>query len=227
MIQPHPTPKPVSRRKFLKSAVLAAGGAGLACCSLAYAAAQFMPQSAPAPVETPSISYAEEPNMNPKILVTYATRTGSTVGVASAIGETLASRGFSVDVKPLNERPSLEGYQAVVIGSAVNGYKWLPEAVEYVEARQDALKKLPVALFCVHALNTGSKASSKKNRESYLKDIRPLVNPLCEGYFAGMCGKPGETGGIAMWFARTFMDATPGDGRDWGKIRGWANALAF
>lgn len=66
--------------------------------------------------------------MNKRILVTYATHTGSTVDVAAAIGETLGARGFAVDVRPVKENPSVDGYQAVVMGSAVNGAKWLPEA---------------------------------------------------------------------------------------------------
>lgn len=37
------------------------------------------------------------------ILVTYATRAGSAVGVAEAIGDTLSARGYSVDVKPIDE----------------------------------------------------------------------------------------------------------------------------
>ena len=39
--------------------------------------------------------------MSNKILVTYASRTGSTVGVAEAIGKTLAESGLQVDVRPM------------------------------------------------------------------------------------------------------------------------------
>ena len=43
--------------------------------------------------------------MNNRILVTYATRAGSTAEVAAAIAETLAARGYAVDVKPVKEKP--------------------------------------------------------------------------------------------------------------------------
>ena len=112
--------------------------------------------------------------MNQRILVTYATRTGSTVGVASAIGETLAARGYRVDVKPVNENPSLDDYQAVIMGSAVNGGQWLPEAVEFVKNHQQTLKQMPVALFCVHGINMGDDERSQKWRYAYLNAIRPL-----------------------------------------------------
>jgi menaquinone-dependent protoporphyrinogen oxidase len=75
--------------------------------------------------------------MTNRILVTYATRAGSTVEVAAAIGETLRGSGFSVDVKPVKEKPSVEGYQAVVVGSAIRLGSWLPEAVNFVKNNQD------------------------------------------------------------------------------------------
>lgn len=40
-------------------------------------------------------------NMNNRILVTYASRAGSTAGLAEAIGKTLIERGSQVDVLPM------------------------------------------------------------------------------------------------------------------------------
>ncbi len=41
--------------------------------------------------------------MNEKTLVTYASRTGSTAGVAQAIGQVLVESGAQVDVLPMQE----------------------------------------------------------------------------------------------------------------------------
>lgn len=57
--------------------------------------------------------------MNQRILVTYATRAGSTAEVAAAIGESLAARGYAVEVKSVKEKPGVAGYSAVVLGSAI------------------------------------------------------------------------------------------------------------
>lgn len=215
--------KPITRRDFLKTAGITVSAATLACagagCSTPAA------QAPAANIDTPSYNFGKESLMDKHILVTYATRTGSTVGVASAIGETLGARGFLVDVKPMTENPSIDGYQAVIIGSAVNGAKWLPEAVEFVRNNQAALNQLPVALFSVHCMNLGDDERFKKNRLAYLDEVRPMVKAQAEAWFPGMGMKPEETPGFARWMARTFFGGGEGDLRDWTKIRGWAQAV--
>ncbi|MBI5953031.1 MAG: hypothetical protein HY865_15340 [Chloroflexi bacterium] len=79
--------------------------------------------------------------MKPNFLVTYASNTGWTVGVAEAIGKTLAENGAKVDVLPMRAVKDLSPYDAVVAGSAVNGGAWLPEAVQFVRAHQAELKR--------------------------------------------------------------------------------------
>ncbi len=59
--------------------------------------------------------------MSGKILVTYASRAGSTAGIAKTIGETLAENGAQVDVLPMQDVQDLSSYRAVVAGSAIRG----------------------------------------------------------------------------------------------------------
>lgn len=212
----------ITRRDFLKTAGIAAGAAALACAGAGCSAAPAKQESQ---IDTPSFNYGKDILMDKHVLVAYATRTGSTVGVASAIGETLAGRGFIVDVKPMKEDPSLDGYQAVILGSAVNGAKWLPEAVAYVKDRQAALNQVPVALFCVHCMNLGDDERFKKNRLAYLNEIRPLVKAQAEAWFPGKGIDPASTPGLARWIATTFFGGGEGDLRDWTKIRAWAQEV--
>lgn len=112
-------------------------GAGLTACGVT----AIVP--GPPPVEQAAYTYGEE-RMNNRILVVYATATGSTAEVAAAMGETLAGHGLSVDVRPVCESPEVEGYRVVLIGSAVQYGTWLPEAVDFVRAnRHGARLMLP------------------------------------------------------------------------------------
>lgn len=212
-----PTRWASGRREFLAAGLAVAATAGVTACGAP-------PSSAPAtPVARPSFTFGGMANK--RVLVAYATRTGSTVGVAEAIGQCLGGRGLGVDVRPILESPPIGDYAAFVIGSAVNGGKWLPEAEEFVKANQQALGKVPVALFCVHIMNLGDDDGSRKNRLAYLSAVRPLAKPVDEAFFAGL-GPDSAPSGIAGWFYRMFggSDAT-GDCRDWAKIRGWAESL--
>lgn len=217
--------QPISRRKFL-----IVSGASLAGAILATAGCTNQSAQAPAAdseIDTPSFEFGTEQTMNKRILVAYATRTGSSVGVAAAIGETLSARGFQVDVKPMKENPDPAGYQTVILGSAINGAQWLPEAVEYAKNHQQALKQVPVLLFSVHIMNLGDDETSRKNRLAYLDAVRPLLHPVEEVFFAGMGMNPEDQPGIVRWIYRTFKIGGEGDCRDWEKINGWADTVSL
>jgi len=206
----------LSRRRFLKSAGLTVAGIALAGSGLGVAATRT-------PInETPELVLEGQHTMNQRILVTYATRAGSTAEVAAAIGESLAARGYAVDVKPVKSQPDLAGYRAVVLGSAIRMGSWLPEAVDFVKANQAALAAMPVALFTVHMLNTGADEAGRTARTAYLNAVRPLLPGAEEAYFEGL-----------MDFSRlSFLDrlvskmvkAVEADRRDWAAIRGWTPA---
>jgi menaquinone-dependent protoporphyrinogen oxidase len=206
----------LSRRRFLQVAGLTVAAATLTCSGAGYLATRALD------TETPNITFGKENTMNNRILVTYATRAGSTAEVAAAIGESLSQRGYVVEVKPVKEEPDLAGYQAVLMGSCIRMGNWLPEAVGFVKASQPALSGMPVALFSVHMLNVGDDETSRTARLAYLNAVRPLLNGAEEVYFEGK-----------IEFARlSFLDrliskmvkAVQADNRDWDKIRAWVPA---
>jgi len=86
--------------------------------------------------------------MSDRILVAYASRGGSTAGVAEAIGQTLAAGGAEVDVRSMTEIDDVTAYQAVVAGSAIQAHQWLPEAMQFIQAHQ---AELPAPLAHRHA----------------------------------------------------------------------------
>jgi len=165
--------------------------------------------------------------MKQKILVTYATRAGSTVEVASAIGEVLANRGYTVDVKSVKEKPILTGYQSVILGSAIRMGSWLPEMTDFIKANQSILKSLPVAIFTAHMLNTGEDAESRAKRSAYTTPIHQLLAPCAEAFFWGKMDYD-----TLSFFDRLMAQAVEkqtgsptGDHRDWNQIRGWSETI--
>jgi len=158
--------------------------------------------------------------VNNRILVTYATRAGSTVGVADAIAIVLRKRGFLVTVRSVKDNPSVKGYQAVIIGSAIRRGSWLPEAVSFVAANREALRRVRVALFTVHMLNRGSDEISRHNREAYLAPLRSLVVPVTHVFFSGKMD-PERLSLIDRLMVRAVKSPI-GDYRDWDQISGWA-----
>lgn len=215
------TRQPLSRRDFLKLSGLALGASAVACSGLGVLASQT-----PA-FETIDTTFGKEHPMNQRILVTYATKVGSTVEVAAAIGETLAGRGYSVDVRPVKEKPALDGYTAVVMGSAIRIGSWLPEAVNFIRQNQARLSKLPVALFTVHLLNRGEDEASRAARAAYTAPVRALLPNAPETFFAGKMDY-----NTLSFFDRVLAKAVeqqtntpPGDFRDWDAIRAWAQTV--
>ena len=106
-----------------------------------------------------------------KILVTYSSRTGYTAGVAEAIGKTLSEAKVQVDVLSMKDVKDLPSYSAYVIGSAIQGAKWLPEAIQFIETNKSVLEVKPCAMFtvCMTLAMTGG----EKYRNGVAEWVRP------------------------------------------------------
>jgi menaquinone-dependent protoporphyrinogen oxidase len=167
--------------------------------------------------------------MSNRILVTYASRTGSTSEVAEAIARTLADDGAHVDVVPMNNVKDLSSYQAVVAGSAIRGSKWLPEAMQFIQTHQSTLAQKKVALFTVCITMAMKNAENyRAGVMSWIAPVRALVKPLSEGLFAGRLdfSKLPLNKDTLMLRLTVALGIFPrGDHRDWNSIRSWAESL--
>ena len=164
-----------------------------------------------------------------KILVAYSTAAGSTGGVAETIGKTLAESGIKVEVHPVQSVTSLDGYDAVVLGSAVHGGKWLPEAVAFLQANQARLNQIPTAFFLVGLMPNKKSEGDRKLVDQFLAEQRALVKPVAEGRFVGAMytkDHPGLEGlGIRFFIAYCGLGLRGGDFRDPAAIRAWAESV--
>jgi menaquinone-dependent protoporphyrinogen oxidase len=167
--------------------------------------------------------------MMTKILVTYASRSGSTAGVAEAIARTLAESGAEVEVRAMKDVTDMSSYRAVVVGSAIQGGKWLPEAMKFVREHQRDLAQKRVATFMVCI--TLSMTNSDQYRDGlrdWLAPVRSLLHPVGEGMFAGTLDfrkVPFSFNALMMRLPVLFGLWKVGDHRDWNAIRTWSESL--
>jgi menaquinone-dependent protoporphyrinogen oxidase len=168
--------------------------------------------------------------MSNKILVTYASRTGSTVGVAEAIGITLAEGGLQVELRPMSEVTDLSPYLAVVAGSAIQNRQWLPEAMQFMRANQDALSRKPCAIFLVcMTLAMRIKGDYRGQVATWLDPIKELVQPVSEGLFPGILDISkilSASDRFKFRLSVLFGVWSEGDHRDWNAVHAWAKKLS-
>lgn len=169
-------------------------------------------------------SCAGDTPMKTKVLVTYATRAGSTGEVAQAISERLCTLGFDAEVRPVATVNSLVGFQAVVLGSAIRYSAWLPEMLKFIESQRSALAALPLAIFTTHMQALDDSDTSRNTRATYNQAVRALVTPREEVFFAGKVDP--ATLSFFERLAVKMVKSPIGDKRDWGRIRSWADSVA-
>jgi menaquinone-dependent protoporphyrinogen oxidase len=167
--------------------------------------------------------------LNDRILVAYASRAGSTAGVAEAIGRTLSDSGVPVDVRRMNEVGDLTPYRAIVAGSAIQKGQWLPEALDFIREQRIALTRKPFAAFLVcMTLSMRNGEQYRPHVATWLEPVRGLVRPVSEGLFAGaldLNSVPSFADRLKFRLSIAAGVWSDGDHRDWNSIQAWADGL--
>ena len=210
----------VSRRQFLKWVGGGIAASALACGGLGMWATR------PPGIEFAKPSCGKGENIEEKILVAYASRAGSTGGVAGAVGEALCNRGATVDVRLAKDVSDVSPYSAVIVGSAVYMGRWMSEAAKFVETHRDALSRVPVAYFTVCLTLKEDTDENRRTVAAYLDPVRdkvPEVEPVTVGLFAGALDYS-----KLPFLYRTIakkLAGPEGDFRDWEAIHAWAGQV--
>ena len=174
-----------------------------------------------------------------KVLVTYASRHGSTRGIAERIAETIQRSGLEVSLRPIGQDGSVLPFDAYVVGSAAYMNTWLKEATAFVREHQQLLAGKPVWLFSSGPL--GTDRIDKQGRDvieasipAEFRTFAATIKPRDERVFFGAWDPNAEPMGIADRFMRGFTGLFPsikssmpfGDFRDWREIEAWAEGIA-
>lgn len=157
-----------------------------------------------------------------RILVTAASRHGSTIEMASAIGRALTDIGLEVEVKPTHELDGVAGFNAVVLGSGVYMGRWLPEATEFVERHAVELRARPVWLFSSGPV--GSPDPKPEGDPTGIGELIAAVRARGHRTFTGRLDR-GRLG-IGERLVVSAVRAPEGDFRDWEAVAAWAGEIA-
>jgi len=161
--------------------------------------------------------------MGCRVLVAYASRFGSTAGIAEEVARVLNAAGLAAEAHPVDEAPPVSGFDAVVVGSAIYNARWMPEGFAFVERNADALREMPNAFFqvCLSVLH----ASGSKQRiiDAWMEPENRLAPPLTAATFPGALDRANLNSGerLLVWMSRV----EDGDYRDWPAVRQWAELL--
>ena len=159
--------------------------------------------------------------MAARVLVAFASKMGSNAEIAIVIGGVLSEAGLEVDVSPARVVRDLDGYDAVVLGSALYAAHWQREANRFVNRGREALRAKPVWLW----------SSGPLDRHLAARDLPPADNVLAimadipfraHHTFGGLLDP--TVPGVDEQILRTHQ---VGDFRDWERIRDYAREIAL
>lgn len=156
----------------------------------------------------------------PRVLVTYASRMGSTEEVAQAIGDRFSERGLEPVVLPVDGVGTLAGFDAVIIGSAVYLRRWLPEATRWLKANAPELAQRPIWLFQSGPCGSDSPHPGRVPRAIQRVAARIGTGPPVT--FGGRLDHGHARSPLQRWVSTGPL---AGDYRDWTAIRSWADAI--
>lgn len=189
-----------------------------------------------------------------RVLVAYATNSGSTEEIASAIGRELGKFDAQVDVRRIDDGLSIDNYDAVVVGAPMI-LGWHRSARGFLRKHRAALRRVPTACFLVAmsltppnvsalpdlplALDPGlAKAPRQAGRLSLRErytSVQNYLGPVLSSYGGIRPVSIGIFGGrielfrlnwLQMLFVLLVIQAQPADLRNWAFIQAWAAHLA-
>jgi menaquinone-dependent protoporphyrinogen IX oxidase len=188
-----------------------------------------------------------------KVLVAYATNSGTTADVARTVADELGKDGAQVDVLRVEQVTDLEAYDAVVLGAPMI-MGWHRAAVKFLKKHQAELGRVPLAYFITARSLTRTEEASVDGipirvdpdlakapanlqhlslRERYARvdnylrptlKAAPRLRPVSVAFFNGRL----DLYGMKWWqmlFVLLVIQAKPGGSHNLPFIREWAASL--
>ena len=158
-----------------------------------------------------------------RILVAYATKTGTTEEIARAVAKSLKIAGHEPDLAGAGSVATLDGYDAVVIGGPMYFGRIEGQVAKFVRRHSGALARLPVAGFIVGLAPVSGDPAQIAGAEKVLAAALAPVAPVSVAVFAGRLD-PEKLSWFQRWVTKKVKSPV-GDFRDWSGIAAWAREL--
>lgn len=174
------------------------------------------------------VSASSKPNG--KVLIVYESQFGSTAAIAHFIGENLSSKKDLVDIKKIEEVDELSPYKEIIVGSAIQYDKWMPEARAFIKENEEVLSTKNVSFFLVCLVLSRNTEEARQKANGYAKailDVVPKVKVQSFGTFAGVLDYS-KMSLVQRLFAKAIfvmLGVKEGDYRDWTLIQKWTEKL--
>ena len=159
----------------------------------------------------------------PKVLVVYASKHGSTREIAEAVAAELREAGCTVDCREAHDAARPDGYDAVVLGSATYAKRWRREARRFLHDHRDALAQRPLWLFSSGPVGEREPDPAWVEPHAVLKAAERL-GARDHVVFGGRV--PADPRNFVERAMARDTPAEFADRRDWDEIRAWARGIA-
>jgi menaquinone-dependent protoporphyrinogen oxidase len=156
-----------------------------------------------------------------RVLVTAASKHGATSEIGTLIAGWLTDAGIEAEARAPDDVQSLDGYDAVVLGSAVYAGRWLEPAKTFVERLGPELVSRPVWLF------SSGPAGDPPKPEGEPVDVAPIrkaTRARDHRVFAGKIDRHGL--GLGEKLIVAAVRAPDGDFRPLTDIAQWTGQIA-
>ncbi len=168
-----------------------------------------------------------------RVLVAFATSGGSTRGVAERLTSRLGLDGIGAEAGAVSDVPDVSNYGGVVLGSAIHGGKWLPEASEFAQKNAAALRQRPTWLFSVSTVGDqesmfppriARRFRAMRKETAEIAALRVAVQAREHRNFAGVIART-DWPKLGRAFFR-LVGGRYGDHLNWPAIDAWADSIA-
>jgi menaquinone-dependent protoporphyrinogen oxidase len=182
-----------------------------------------------------------------RALIVYASRHGSTAGIAQRIAQVMRTEGIDAVLADAADLPDPKPYDACVVGAGVYMGSWVKEGLAYLDANAPTLANLPVWLFSSGPLRGSSKDSDGAEVDPIESALGPregpgsggrrkvevlatLIHPRDHRVFHGAFDPSDPPKAMSERLVRMMPGSgkilPEGDFRDWPEIEAWAREIA-